>query len=105
MTWDEACAAVTAPGSLLELKDGPHGSRVFANPPSNMRDVFALARDGGDATFLVYEDERWSFTDAMASVDALASLTDVKVLGAITPLGGLCFLAGWICLVIWPPNA
>ena len=70
MTWDEACAAVTAPGSLLELKDGPHGSRVFANPPSNMRDVFALARDGGDATFLVYEDERWSFDDVFARIDA-----------------------------------
>ncbi len=35
----------------------------------------------------------------------LLALTNVKWLGAITPLGGLCFLAGWICLVIWPPNA
>ena len=72
LTWDEACAAVTAPGSLLELKDGPHGSKVFANAPGSMRDVFALARDGGDATFLVYEDERWSFDDVFAAVDAFA---------------------------------
>ncbi len=33
------------------------------------------------------------------------ALTNIKWLGAITPLGGLCFLAGWICLVIWPPIA
>jgi len=34
----------------------------------------------------------------------LLALTNVKWLGAITPLGGLCFLAGWSCLVIWPPR-
>jgi uncharacterized membrane protein YgdD (TMEM256/DUF423 family) len=34
----------------------------------------------------------------------LLALTNVKWLGAITPLGGLCFLAGWVCLVIWPPR-
>ncbi len=33
----------------------------------------------------------------------LLALTNVKWLGAITPLGGLCFLAGWVCLVFWPP--
>jgi uncharacterized membrane protein YgdD (TMEM256/DUF423 family) len=34
----------------------------------------------------------------------LLALTNVKWLGAITPLGGLCFLAGWVCLVAWPPR-
>lgn len=34
----------------------------------------------------------------------LLALTNIKWLGAITPLGGLCFLAGWICLLIWPPH-
>lgn len=33
----------------------------------------------------------------------LLALTNVKWLGAITPLGGLCFLAGWLFLVIRPP--
>ncbi len=32
----------------------------------------------------------------------LLALTNVKWLGAITPLGGLCFLAGWLSLVVWP---
>ena len=35
------------------------------------------------------------------SLYALA-LTNMKWLGAITPLGGLCFLAGWIWLVVRP---
>ncbi len=34
----------------------------------------------------------------------LLALTNVKWLGAITPLGGLCFLAGWVSLAIWPPR-
>jgi uncharacterized membrane protein YgdD (TMEM256/DUF423 family) len=34
----------------------------------------------------------------------LLALTNIKWLGAITPLGGLCFLAGWACLAIWPPR-
>ena len=34
----------------------------------------------------------------------LLALTNVKWLGAITPLGGLCFLAGWLCLIAWPPR-
>jgi len=33
------------------------------------------------------------------SLYALA-LTGVRWLGAITPIGGLCFLAGWLCLVL-----
>lgn len=32
----------------------------------------------------------------------LMALTNVRWLGAITPAGGLCFLAGWAWLVIWP---
>ena len=34
----------------------------------------------------------------------LLALTNMKWLGHITPLGGLCFLGGWLLLVIWPPR-
>jgi uncharacterized membrane protein YgdD (TMEM256/DUF423 family) len=34
----------------------------------------------------------------------LLAWTNNKWLGAITPLGGLCLLAGWACLAIWPPR-
>jgi uncharacterized membrane protein YgdD (TMEM256/DUF423 family) len=30
------------------------------------------------------------------------ALTNARSLGAITPLGGLCFLAGWLWLIISP---
>ncbi|MBA3830886.1 MAG: DUF423 domain-containing protein [Chthoniobacterales bacterium] len=34
----------------------------------------------------------------------LLALTNIRWLGAITPLGGLCFLAGWVSLMVWPPR-
>ena len=34
----------------------------------------------------------------------LMALTGARWLGAITPLGGLCFIAGWIWLIISPPR-
>ncbi len=30
------------------------------------------------------------------------SLTNMRWLGAITPIGGLCFLAGWLWLIVRP---
>lgn len=30
----------------------------------------------------------------------LLAVTDIRWLGAVTPVGGLCFLAGWVCLMI-----
>jgi len=30
------------------------------------------------------------------------ALTNLRWLGAITPLGGLCFLAGWLWLIVAP---
>ncbi len=71
MTWDEACAAVTGPGSPLELIDDGKGGQRFKTTPPNLRAIFDMAREGGDATFLVYENERWSFADVMAAADAL----------------------------------
>jgi uncharacterized membrane protein YgdD (TMEM256/DUF423 family) len=32
------------------------------------------------------------------------ALSNLRWLGAITPFGGLCFLAGWLWLVIAPPK-
>ena len=45
----------------------------------------------------------WCFTAGIVlfsgSLYALA-VTGIRPLGAITPLGGVCFLAGWIALVV-----
>jgi long-chain acyl-CoA synthetase len=76
MTYDEAATAVTAPGQRFEIEEiEVRGvpTKVFKNAPLTLASIFNSARDRGDATFLVYEDERWSFADVMAAVDGLAA--------------------------------
>jgi len=75
-TYEEAVAAVTAPGQRYETTRTVIGGieqTVFANGPRSLREVFAACRTRGDATFLVYEDERWTFERFMGEVDALAA--------------------------------
>ena len=77
LSYSEAVAAVTAPGERFEtgtIDVAGIPTTVFVNGPRNLRDVFDTARDRGDDTFLVYEDERWSFADTMRQVDALGAL-------------------------------
>jgi long-chain acyl-CoA synthetase len=76
MTWSEAVATVTGPGGLFEIVDGEVGGqklRLFKSTPPSLRALFSATRARGDATFLVYEDERWSFGQVMAKVDALGA--------------------------------
>jgi long-chain acyl-CoA synthetase len=77
LSYEDAVAAVTAPGQPFEVVPATvRGVKqlVFAHAPATLRDLFALARGHGDTTFLVFEDERWSFTEVMARVDALGAL-------------------------------
>ena len=46
------------------------------------RGFFAGAR-GEPSTFMVYEDERWSFDETMRHVDALASARRFRVLAVV----------------------
>jgi long-chain acyl-CoA synthetase len=69
----EAVAAVSAPGQPFEVIEADRDGvtyRVFKNSPTNLRQFFDSAR-GLDATFLVYEDEEWSFDRVMQETDAL----------------------------------
>jgi len=69
-------ADVTAPGQFYEITDLTIGGvryRGFRNAPKSLRELFDLARGRGDDVFLVYEDERWSYAQVMASVDALGA--------------------------------
>jgi long-chain acyl-CoA synthetase len=77
LSYSEAVAAVTAPGERFETATvdvAGIATTVFVNGPRNLRQVFDTARGRGDDTFLVYEDERWSFADTMRQVDALGAL-------------------------------
>ncbi|HSN02626.1 MAG TPA: AMP-binding protein [Acidimicrobiales bacterium] len=60
------------PFEVREVERDGVQNREFVNAPATLRDYFASSR-GLDATFLVYEDEEWSFNDVMVEVDALAS--------------------------------
>jgi long-chain acyl-CoA synthetase len=75
-SYQEAAAQVTAPGERFETERiTAQGVEVtaFKNAPPSLRELFATADSRGDETFLVYEDERWSFADTMAKVDALGA--------------------------------
>jgi steroid-24-oyl-CoA synthetase len=71
LTWEEACARVSAPGSPFEIVEDEQGNRRFKNAPPNMRGLFDIARLGGDDIFVVYEDERWSFNEVFTQIDGL----------------------------------
>lgn len=77
LTYEEAAAAVTGPGERFEIETIDVAGvpvKAFKNAPRSLRAIFDTARARGDQTFLVYEDERWSFAEVMAHVDAMASL-------------------------------
>jgi long-chain acyl-CoA synthetase len=72
--WFEAINAATGPGQIFELVEANvRGVRtqVFKNAPANVAQFFALARNHGDKDFLVYEDERLTFTQSLDRIDAL----------------------------------
>jgi long-chain acyl-CoA synthetase len=75
-SYPEMLAELTAPGGPFEVTTAEirgQRYRVFKNTPPSLRALFELARARGDQTFLVYEDERWSFAETMRHADALAA--------------------------------
>lgn len=62
MTFQEACAAVCAPGSMFEIQETEvlgRTSKVFAGTPPNIRALFELAALRTDE-FIIFENERWT---------------------------------------------
>jgi long-chain acyl-CoA synthetase len=62
----EANETLTAPGQLFEMEEldiRGIATRTWKNAPASLRTVLNLSLAHGDATFLVYEDERTSFAD------------------------------------------
>ena len=73
-SFSDAIAAISRPGKpyeVIEVERNGVTNRAFKNAPATLRDFFDLAR-GVEATFLVYEDEEWSFARVLADVDALS---------------------------------
>ena len=77
LSWDEAVAEVCGPGGRYELVDGVVDGRtykLFKNTPPSLRFLFELSSGYGDLDYLVYEDERITFTEAWARVGAMGAL-------------------------------
>ncbi len=74
LSMTEAIAAVTAPGQMFEVADVERGGvsqREFVNAPETLRAYFEQLA-GDERTFLVYEDEEWSFDRVHQEISALA---------------------------------
>ncbi|MFK8022454.1 MAG: class I adenylate-forming enzyme family protein [Ilumatobacter sp.] len=67
MTFQEACAAVCAPGSMFEIQETDVlgvPTKVFAGTPPSIRSLFELAALRDDE-FIVFEDERWTMPQVL----------------------------------------
>ncbi|MEM9607293.1 MAG: class I adenylate-forming enzyme family protein [Actinomycetota bacterium] len=65
-TIEEAYAELTAPGERFEVTgDTVRGvsTKIYKTAPEHLRALLGRSERHGDAAYLVYEDERWSFTD------------------------------------------
>ncbi|PIK71695.1 fatty acid--CoA ligase, partial [Methylobacterium frigidaeris] len=81
----EATARLTAPGSpfaIIEIPIRGVPTRIWANAPATLRDIFVAGRAHGEKTFLVYEDERASFE---AFSRAALALADNLIRGGVRP--------------------
>ena len=73
LSFDEACAQVTAPGQIFEIAETEvrgRTQRTFVHAPPTLRDLVATIALRGDETFLVYEDERLSFGEVSELIGA-----------------------------------
>jgi len=74
LSFEEAKAVVGGPGQIFELQDAVVNGvsyRTIKNAPHNLGSLFASSR-GLHETFVVYEDEEWTFDAVMVQADALA---------------------------------
>ncbi|MFK7828429.1 MAG: class I adenylate-forming enzyme family protein [Congregibacter sp.] len=70
-----AWGEMTAPGQMFEVnRTAVRGVEIlnYAHAPASLRDLWLLSARHGDADYLVYQDERISYTEAHRRVAAIA---------------------------------
>lgn len=73
---NEAWAELTSPGQMFEIETAEALGRTIKNyklAPSSLGDIWALTAAHGDKDYLVYGDERWTYTQAHAEAASVAS--------------------------------
>lgn len=68
----DATAQLTASGAPFEIVTGADGLRRYRQAPASMRELVDQGRQFGDGEFLVYGNQRRSFSEFFQRVDALA---------------------------------
>ena len=77
ITVAQAHAVLTAPGAPFEMDEAVIRGlryRVWKNTPANLRVVFEEMRAHGAKDYVVYEDDRLTFADAICAASTLAHL-------------------------------
>ncbi len=80
-TWQ----ALTAPGADFEITTANirgNPTRVYANAPNSLRDVWLSSAQFADRDYLVYNDERWTYGQAH---DDVLALVNWLTLNAVMP--------------------
>jgi acyl-CoA synthetase (AMP-forming)/AMP-acid ligase II len=75
IAYDQSVAALTEAGQDFEITRRTIGEvdyAVYKNAPQSLLDVYLAASAHGDKEFLIYEDERWTFSDLFQQAWALA---------------------------------
>ena len=76
LSYEEAAARITAPGERYETTDITVDGVdyvAFKGAPATLRELFDLTTLYGDTEYIVYEDERYTYTQLHASSAALAA--------------------------------
>jgi len=72
----EAWAALTAPGAQFEIVETEvrgQKLRSYKNAPPTLRELWQISAAHGDKEYLVYGDERWTFTRAHREAASIAN--------------------------------
>ena len=67
---------LTAPGAFFEVEElqlGDRTYRAYKHAPKTALEIINNARNHGDLEFLIYEGQRYTYTDFFKAVDALAA--------------------------------
>lgn len=78
MTFEDAVAVLTGPGAPFEISDAEvlgQKTKIFTNLPGTLRTLFDMLRARpADDVFIVFEDERWTNAEVLASMDQIATV-------------------------------
>ena len=80
----KAVEMVTAPGAFLELTTievGGQALKAYQHAPGSMRDLWLLGQGFADQEYIVYGDERWTFSEAGQIVASFANWLQAQGIG------------------------